>query len=80
MSTCLQLKANPENHLLDINVDDVIRPMYVSIMTFMGYTLKTPFLQHFINECPERTKPPEGYICKICNTVCNRSYSTAPHF
>ena len=25
--------------------------------------------QHFITDCPERTKPPEGYICRICNTV-----------
>ncbi|KAJ7112417.1 CwfJ C-terminus 1-domain-containing protein-like protein [Mycena crocata] len=23
---------------------------------------------HFINDCPERTKPPEGYVCKICDT------------
>ncbi|KAH0830727.1 CwfJ C-terminus 1-domain-containing protein-like protein [Lanmaoa asiatica] len=23
--------------------------------------------QHFIDNCPERTKPPEGYLCKICN-------------
>lgn len=22
--------------------------------------------QHFIDHCPERTKPPEGYLCKIC--------------
>ena len=26
--------------------------------------------QHFINDCPERSKPPENYICKICNEVC----------
>ncbi|KAK0196580.1 CwfJ C-terminus 1-domain-containing protein-like protein [Armillaria mellea] len=23
---------------------------------------------HFIDQCPERTKPPEGYVCRICNT------------
>ena len=23
--------------------------------------------QHFIDNCPERTKPPEGYLCRICN-------------
>jgi hypothetical protein len=33
------------------------------------FTYKKLFHKHFINDCPERTKPPEGYICKICNTV-----------
>ncbi|KAF8447777.1 CwfJ C-terminus 1-domain-containing protein-like protein [Boletus edulis BED1] len=23
--------------------------------------------QHFLDGCPERTKPPDGYLCKICN-------------
>ena len=23
--------------------------------------------QHFIDSCPERTKPPEGYLCRICS-------------
>lgn len=23
--------------------------------------------QHFIDSCPERTEPPEGYLCRICN-------------
>lgn len=25
--------------------------------------------QHFINDCPERTKPPDNYVCKICHEV-----------
>lgn len=25
--------------------------------------------QHFITDCPDRAKPKEGYICKICNEV-----------
>ncbi|KAF8077783.1 CwfJ C-terminus 1-domain-containing protein-like protein [Lyophyllum atratum] len=25
--------------------------------------------EHFINDCPERAHPPEGYICKICYTA-----------
>uniref|UniRef100_A0A8H7Y5J6 CCHC-type domain-containing protein n=1 Tax=Psilocybe cubensis TaxID=181762 RepID=A0A8H7Y5J6_PSICU len=28
-----------------------------------------PSCFHFINDCPERTKPPDDYICKICNEV-----------
>lgn len=24
--------------------------------------------KHFITSCPERQKPPEGYVCRICNT------------
>lgn len=31
--------------------------------------------QHFIDDCPDRTKPPEGYICKICNTVSSACHS-----
>lgn len=25
--------------------------------------------QHFINDCPERARPPQEYICRICNNV-----------
>ncbi|KAL4067785.1 CwfJ C-terminus 1-domain-containing protein-like protein [Scleroderma citrinum] len=32
-----------------------------------NHHLDTNASVHFINECPERTKPPEGYICRICN-------------
>ncbi|KAJ7074079.1 CwfJ C-terminus 1-domain-containing protein-like protein [Mycena amicta] len=24
--------------------------------------------QHLINDCPERIKPPEGYVCRLCDT------------
>jgi hypothetical protein len=29
----------------------------------------TLLCQHFINNCPERARPPQEYICKICNNV-----------
>lgn len=25
--------------------------------------------QHYIIHCPERAKPPEGYVCRICDIV-----------
>ena len=34
-------------------------------------TMYTPLitLQHFIQDCPERPIPKEGFICKLCNEV-----------
>jgi hypothetical protein len=29
----------------------------------------TSYLQHYIIDCPERAKPPEGYVCRICDIV-----------
>ena len=35
------------------------------------------YLQHFITDCPDREKPKEGYICRICNEVCVKSVTAA---
>lgn len=34
-----------------------------------------PPRQHFITDCPERAKPPEGYVCRICDIVSAPSIS-----
>ncbi|KAG5221227.1 nuclear protein [Salix suchowensis] len=52
--------------LLVINVNVASLPRCV-LMSSARQVIHTACTQHFINDCPERVKPPEGYICRICN-------------
>lgn len=39
-------------------------------LNFLSITCRLrEVFQHFISECPDRSKPPDGYICKICSKV-----------
>src|SRR5882762_8569917 len=75
-----QHKGNLENRPLDINVGDVIQLRYVCLIGCNLSCVLTTSYQHFINECPERTKPPEGYVCKICNTVSATLFLFCRHY
>ena len=45
--------------------------MYVLSIYLLRSIYDTVF-QHFINNCPERARPPQEYLCKICNNVRER--------
>ena len=62
---------NQENRLQGTSANVVMVPMWVSAHCSLrrGICSDRRMHQHFITDCPERIKPPEGYICKICNTV-----------
>lgn len=55
----------PANLPSDTSASDVNQPRLASARYKGGDN--SCHSQHFIDSCPERTKPPEGYLCRICN-------------
>lgn len=55
----------PANPPSDTSASDVNQPRLASPCDEGGDSSSDS--QHFIDSCPERLKPPEGYLCKICN-------------
>lgn len=68
-SISFQHKVNQENRPRVISVGVVTQRRYVR-KSSLDMKKSLNLAQHFINDCPERSKPPENYICKICNEVC----------